>query len=275
VYMSPEQILGEPADPRSDLFSLGVVLYEMLSGARPFAAPDERSATQRIRHDQPAPLARVVPGIGSLERVVHRCLEKLPVDRFASASELKHALEHSLVELGGGAPETVLATALLPAGLSEPPRAAVTDAPPPASRRKRGTSLGAALGGLCVCSVLLVGGGAVIRRVTTLPDSTARRTGGALELVPRRTAYLRVVADPWAHVYVDGQLVDTTPFSRPIPLSAGTHYVRLEHPAAPPERRTVELSGGETLLLDVKLEVRAPARPTTRASKPPSEPITP
>jgi hypothetical protein len=60
---------------------------------------------------------------------------------------------------------------------------------------------------------------------------------------------------------VDGQHVDTTPFARPIPLSAGTHYVRLEHPSAPTERRTVNLSPGETLLLDVSLRVERPVRP--------------
>jgi serine/threonine-protein kinase len=59
-------------------------------------------------------------------------------------------------------------------------------------------------------------------------------------------------------VIVDGQEVEVTPFARPIPLSAGSHYVRLEHPNAPVERRTIELTPGETLLLDVTLKVSAP-----------------
>jgi hypothetical protein len=57
---------------------------------------------------------------------------------------------------------------------------------------------------------------------------------------------------------VDGQEVEITPFARPIPLTVGSHYVRLEHPNAPVERRTVELSPGETLLLDVTLKVTPP-----------------
>jgi hypothetical protein len=57
---------------------------------------------------------------------------------------------------------------------------------------------------------------------------------------------------------VDGQEVEITPFARPIPLSVGSHYVRLEHPNAPAERRTIELSSGETLLLDVTLKVTPP-----------------
>src|SRR5690606_2342519 len=81
AYMSPEQILGEPPDPRSDLFSLGVVLYEMLAGERPFKAPDERNEALRIRSEPPPPLGRRVSGLlPALERVVLRCLEKMPSD---------------------------------------------------------------------------------------------------------------------------------------------------------------------------------------------------
>jgi serine/threonine-protein kinase len=79
-----------------------------------------------------------------------------------------------------------------------------------------------------------------------------------------------VVAEPWAHVVVDGQKLETTPFARPIPLAAGTHYVRLEHPFAPTERRTIELTPGETILLDVTMKVRRPAgtAPPPAASAP-------
>jgi PEGA domain-containing protein len=86
----------------------------------------------------------------------------------------------------------------------------------------------------------------------------AAQAGRRLELLPTGKAFLRVVAHPWAHVIVDGQEVEITPFARPIPLSAGSHYVRLEHPNAPVERRTIELTPGETLLLDITLKVSAP-----------------
>jgi len=76
--------------------------------------------------------------------------------------------------------------------------------------------------------------------------------------VPKTPGYLRVVVQPWANVIVDGESFDTTPFARPIPLAPGTHYVRLEHPQAPPERRTIELVAGETILLDVTMKVRRP-----------------
>ena len=84
-----------------------------------------------------------------------------------------------------------------------------------------------------------------------------------LELAPANPGYLRVVAQPWAHVIVDGQKLETTPFARPIPLAPGTHYVRLEHPQAPTERRTLSVSGGETIVLDVVMQVRGPRADTS------------
>ena len=85
AYMSPEQILGERADARTDVFSLGVVLYEMLCGERPFDGPDDRSTSLRIRRDPVPPLTRKAPALSpSLERLTQRCLEKMPSDRCAT-----------------------------------------------------------------------------------------------------------------------------------------------------------------------------------------------
>jgi hypothetical protein len=85
------------------------------------------------------------------------------------------------------------------------------------------------------------------------------------------------VAHPWANVIVDGEQVDTTPFARAIPLSPGVHYVRLEHPKAPVERRTVTLEAGETVLLDVKMDLpRArPAHPEGPSRPNLTDPATP
>ena len=111
-----------------------------------------------------------------------------------------------------------------------------------------------------LCFGLLVVGGSVIQYFAWRGEGVPPARGGIgkLELVPRRQGFLRVVADPWAHVFVDGQRLDTTPFARPIPLEAGIHYVKLEHPQAPTERRTVRIALGETLLLDVKMKLYAP-----------------
>jgi serine/threonine-protein kinase len=261
AYMSPEQILGEAPDPRSDLFSLGVVLYEMLSGQLPFDAPDERERTQRIRHDPPAPLGRLAPHTpASLERIVQRCLEKMAGDRFFSAVELAQALEGVLVELDTPAPRKNIARMLFDADLIASPPGGDSGAAPPLGVAPRRTSLMPALGGLLVCFGLIAVGGGAFGYFTWKNDraSTGRHGSTRLELEPRHAGYLRVVAEPWAVVFVDGQKIETTPFARPIPLAAGTHYVKLEHPDAPTERRTVTLVADETVLLDVKMNVEAP-----------------
>ena len=94
AYMSPEQVRGQPVDARSDLFSLGAVLYEMLSGRRPFQRDTAPEILTAILREEPADLAeanRNVPA--GLENVVRRCLEKEPDRRFQSAGDVAFGLE--------------------------------------------------------------------------------------------------------------------------------------------------------------------------------------
>lgn len=92
-YMSPEQVQSRPVDARSDIYALGVVMYEMLTGAPPF---DGASVTEIGRHhvyDKPAPLTDSHPEIPwKVERIILRCLEKMPESRFQSMDELLGAL---------------------------------------------------------------------------------------------------------------------------------------------------------------------------------------
>jgi serine/threonine protein kinase/Tol biopolymer transport system component len=93
AYMSPEQVRGKTVDHRSDLFSLGVMLYEMLAGVRPFrgeTTPDTQSAILSVEPRDLSAEGAIPP---ALERVLRRCLEKLPEQRFQSASDLAFALD--------------------------------------------------------------------------------------------------------------------------------------------------------------------------------------
>ncbi len=90
-YMSPEQVRGEPLDARTDLFSLGAVLHEMLSGHRAFQGKSLVESGYSILHSDPEPLPPQVPV--SVAQVIHRCLQKEPARRFQSASDLAFALE--------------------------------------------------------------------------------------------------------------------------------------------------------------------------------------
>ena len=88
-YMSPEQVRGEPADDRSDIFSFGTVLYEMFSGRRAFKGDTSIETMNAILREEPPPLSesgRPIPP--ALERLVGHCLEKKPEDRFQSSRDL-------------------------------------------------------------------------------------------------------------------------------------------------------------------------------------------
>jgi serine/threonine protein kinase/Tol biopolymer transport system component len=95
-YMSPEQVRGEPVDPRSDLFSFGTILYEMLTGRPPFTRRSAAETMAAILNAEPPPLT-TTPASGGpgapLERIIVRCLEKAREARFQSARDLAFALE--------------------------------------------------------------------------------------------------------------------------------------------------------------------------------------
>jgi Tol biopolymer transport system component/predicted Ser/Thr protein kinase len=103
AYMSPEQADAHAVDARSDIFSFGAVLYEMLTGRRAFRGDSKLSTLASVLHSEPMPLSQTGAGIPrDVERIINRCLRKDPQRRWQSMADVKVALEDVLDELESG-----------------------------------------------------------------------------------------------------------------------------------------------------------------------------
>jgi predicted Ser/Thr protein kinase len=118
-YMSPEQVEGKETDARSDIFSFGAVLYELITGVKAFEGKTAVSVMAAVLRDIPVPITALAPLTPpALDRIVKRCLEKDPDDRWQNARDLKHALEDLPVEESAAVSKaTVLRTWMLAAAL--------------------------------------------------------------------------------------------------------------------------------------------------------------
>ena len=151
-YMSPEQIKGLPADQRSDIFSFGVILYEMLGGSRAFHGDTAvETMTAILRHDPPE-LPDTIPS--AVRQIAHHCLEKDPANRFQSARDLAFAL----AAIAQSGPQTAVLS---------------TPAPRAAPWRRTGIQLAAAV-------LLVATGVAAGRLLLTGPPSQPEWSGGVL-----------------------------------------------------------------------------------------------
>jgi Tol biopolymer transport system component len=102
-YMSPEQAEGKKVDARSDIFSFGALLYEMVTGRRAFQGDSKLSTLSAILREEPTPASQVVEGLPrELERIIARCLRKNPERRFQAMPDLKVALEELKEESDSG-----------------------------------------------------------------------------------------------------------------------------------------------------------------------------
>ncbi len=138
-YMSPEQLEAKEADPRSDIFSFGAVLYEMATGSRAFTGTSRASLIGSIMKDEPRSITDLQPtSPPALDRLIRKCLAKDPDDRWQSAADLKDELEW-------------IASAGSQAGIPAPV----------ASKRRRGVTVAWSVASLCVLIALILGGRAL------------------------------------------------------------------------------------------------------------------
>lgn len=211
-YMSPEQVAGRPVDGRSDIYALGVVLYEMTSGRRPFGGDNQGLATlfRAIAEETPAALSRTAPDIpGPFFELVMRCLAKNPQDRFQSGRELVEALSTGPDPRGAAAP----APKAVPAAVPE--------------RKKRGR-IGLMAAGVVLCAVL-----AVIAWNLYMPMLSPPAPKSESPAVAPPADIQKQDNTPTKQGTSDKPgSISTSPEPKPIPKSASTGGIKVE-PATP------------------------------------------
>lgn len=175
AYMSPEQAEGKPVDGRSDIYSLGVVLYELLTGQPPYRAETPLAIVLMHLNDPLPPPRTIKPGIPEpLERVVLKAMAKKPDDRFQSAADMEKALKQALREIESS-PRT--ADLSLPSTRTEAVPQPVTATPPAKSGGIMAPLL--IVGGLVVLLLCLAGAGVIAWAVMSTPTDRATSTAVA------------------------------------------------------------------------------------------------
>jgi serine/threonine-protein kinase len=236
-YMSPEQILGDKLDFRSDIFSVGIVLYQMVTGRKPFVEDDARTVMQKIRLDRytsPRKINSAVPR--ALERIIARCMEKMPANRYPTTQALIDDLQDFLASRVPINHNARLVMYLRDVGVISDERAAeILAASAPNRIRRTGGDRTLLTHSWIVQGTLLaaiLGSGGAIQamsgRLAGDPNQFVAESGAPV--VPERAGYVRFVVDPWAEVFIDGQHVLTTPSAQRIALAPGRHFLRLENP---------------------------------------------
>jgi len=250
AYMSPEQVLGDKLDARSDLFSLGVVLYQMVTGKKPFVEDEKRSAMHKIRLEKHLSVRKLNPDIPrELERIIDRCLEKQPRDRWRSAQHMVMALERFLarhVEMNHHArlvlflrANGVLTELEAEEYLNPMALGGQINSAQPNMQARHAVRAGMIAHGVTLGMLALMLGLIHVAPLGATPD-----TKPAVASATPGRGYVRVHAYPWAKISVDGKEVGTTPLTKPIEAPDGRHTIRFTHDWYEPVDKTVDISGG-------------------------------
>jgi serine/threonine-protein kinase len=270
-YMSPEQANGESLDARSDIFSLGTILYELLAGRRAFDGRTIDETLDRVLSAAPKPVEKIRPDTPpALAQIVHKAMARDPGSRYQKASELRNALAEFV---DGSRPASVDATA------TQAP------APQPAPAGSRVPLLFA----VALLAILAIGGVTMLMNrearapvappvATPLPvippltpppapeaaAPTAAANGtespkGEQKAAPRKRAEpvsaptgdgtVQIAVAPWGEVVIDGTVRGVSPPLTQVALPPGLHTIEIRNGSSPPFVARVELKAGEKVRL--------------------------
>lgn len=337
AYMAPEQIRGDRIDFRTDMFAVGILLYEMLTGSKPWPEEEGRSVTVKVLDEEPRPIGELLPDVPrELEKVIARCLRKDPEQRLKTTYELRRELEiyvHRVVPIDPRGrmvlflrnrglvsdaeaasfvradlladaelrrrdqgvelppaealirPVTLahavalaaialagLVAAFLPLGRALPsarPRLVLAAAPgaeagPAARARSPGTTAEDVVSPGTPGVPASAGSTGRSANLANPADAANRdragsgpSAGGGLRAATKpltgKEGFVKIVVDPWARVFVDGDFYDLTPFADPIALPPGQHRLAFRNPYFKPEDQTIEVVSGATSLVKISL----------------------
>jgi eukaryotic-like serine/threonine-protein kinase len=248
LYMAPEQATGEPLSPRTDLFSLGSVLYEMCTGRPAFRAPNTVAVLRRVCDDTPRPIRELNPDIPEpLCRVIESLQSKKPVDRPSSAMKVVELLTQLLVELNQSQSRPL---SVAPPGQSHDRPANTADRPTPLSRPW--------IWGAASLALLIVGGS--VSEATGVTDMG--RT--VIRLFSPEGTLVIDVQEPGVSVAVDGaDLAITGAGVNEIRLKPGQYNVKASRDGKFVSRELVTVIRNGRQLVRIRKE----AAPSTDAEK--------
>jgi serine/threonine protein kinase len=230
-YMSPEQIKGSVVDFRSDLFSVGIIFYEMVTGKQLFDAPDKTQVFQSITRaaiKNPTRLRAGLPRIVS--RSIRRCLKREARKRFETTQEMRRILEQFLGNHNMLTMRQQLVHFMREHSLLSERDTDVGFEPPQVHARQRLANffldnlVGAERYGLA--SAMLWGALAAVLLSLVIWWQDRMPASATMH---KQAAGLKVVATPWAKVYVDGKFREVTPFEQAVAVGEGYHKVVLKH----------------------------------------------
>jgi serine/threonine protein kinase len=277
-YMSPEQAKGDPLDARSDIFSLGTILYELLTGRRAFDGRTIDETLEQVVDAQPRAVDKIRPETpATLVSIVRKAMERDPAQRYQKASDLRNALAE-FVE-GSRAPGVDFPIAARPGDNDLPP----------APRR---APLKILLGGLALVAAAVIvflalrpqslpprvqalapqpvlpapvpppadatvpaaeatteEAKAAEAKAAEAKTSARRRADASASAVPLRDGTVTLAIAPWGEVVVDGVSRGVSPPLTQVALAPGPHTVEIRNQSSPPFVVRIDLRSGETIPL--------------------------